>query len=346
MTDRTAQARLAAEAWFDRPVRLAPLGRGHINDTWLVRAGGGRFVLQRLSSAVFPDPRGIAAKVARVVDHLERNRKVRLPALVPAQSGSRWHEDTAGVWRLWRFLGGTHTLQRLTTPAHGRAAGAAFGSFQLAIADLPGDVAEPIPGFLRLSHYLAELDAAAASDVASGEVTAALSSIEQRRDLASLFLERDRLIHGDCKIDNLLFRRDAAQVAGIIDLDTVMLGHWAWDFGDLARSAAADGEAFDVVRFAAIATGFVDSGALPRAPRRELSEALVLAPRHLALMLAVRFLTDHLRGDRYFKVAARGENMRRAHRQLALLADMERQERAMATEARRVLESTGITGPG
>ncbi|HEX7037676.1 MAG TPA: aminoglycoside phosphotransferase family protein [Pseudomonadales bacterium] len=327
----TDPARRALAAWSLASARLAPLGEGHINDTWLVeRPDGERFVLQRLSAAVFPDPRQVSEKVARVVEHLHRRGDVRVPALLPA--GARpWHEDSDGVlWRLWEFVAPARTLQRLETAAQGRAAGAAFGRLQRALADLPGPLPDPIPGFLQLGRYLAELDLAVRDARTDAGVDAALAAIDRRRDLAALFTERDRPIHGDGKIDNLLFAPASDEVLCIVDLDTVMRGHWAWDFGDLARSAAADGDRVNVERFASLARGFVESGALGGGPSAaERREALLLAPRHLALMLAVRFLTDHLRGDRYFKVSGRGENLRRARVQLDLLVSMEREERRL-----------------
>jgi Ser/Thr protein kinase RdoA (MazF antagonist) len=335
MVDPAALA--AAAAWFSGPVNAAPLGAGHINDTWLVESPErGRFVLQRLSAAVFPRPREVAAKVARVTEHLRRSGHVAVPALLATAAGAAWHEDARGaVWRLWEFAAGTRTLGRLTRVAQGTAAGAAFGRFQLAVADLPGEVADPIPDFMRLSRYLAGLDAALAERQPDAGVEAALALVDPRRELADAFRDRDRLIHGDCKIDNLLFHEGRDEVACIIDLDTVMLGNWGWDFGDLVRSAAADGARVSVARFAAIAAGYVGSGALAQAGPERVDE-LVLAPRYVALMLGVRFLTDHLRGDGYFKVHARGENLARARRQLALLEDLERRERALRAAASRV----------
>ncbi len=338
VTDQRARrsAVEAAKVWLSVPITAEPLGEGHINDTWLVVSPAGRFVLQRLSAAVFPHPAEVAAKVSRVVEHLSRGKRVPVPALLATTSGGRWHEDDHGaVWRLWEYLAGTRALQRLATPDQGRAAGAAFGTFQLAVADLPGGATEPVPGFLQLPRYLSELDAAAGTP-ADGAVEAALDFIDSRRQSALPFTEPDRLIHGDCKINNLLFHAHRDEVAAVIDLDTVMLGHWAWDFGDLARSAAAGVEGFDVSRFAAVAAGFTRSGALQNGAGGDVVDALVQAPRHVALMLGVRFLTDHLRGDRYFKVAYAGENLDRARHQLALVDDMERQERAMATAVRHL----------
>lgn len=323
----------ALAAWFPAAgeVVVNPLGDGHINDTWLVEAAGQRFVLQRISAAVFPDPRRVADKVVRVVSHLRSGRWVNVPALLPTAAGNWCHEDGAGVWRLWAFVAGGRTLQGLTKPAQAEAAGVAFGRFQRALADFGEAVPDPIPGFLQLPHYLGELDAALAAGTTDRSVDDLLGAVAARTDLRGLFADRDRLVHGDCKVNNLLFHADRDEVICVLDLDTVMYGHWAWDFGDLARSAAARGARFDVALFAAAARGFTAAAGVPVD-----QDALLLAPRYVALMLGVRFLTDHLRGDRYFKVAARGDNLERARAQLALLQDMESRE----SELRAALDRT------
>lgn len=314
--------------WLDGEVSVSLLGQGHINDTWRVQGAGATFVLQRVSRAVFPRPDAVMENVALVVEHLSRQGRTRVPALIPTLEGAAFtHDPDGGIWRLWEYVGGTRTLASLSNAEQARAAGDAFGRFQRDVAALAGRLHQPIPGFLRLGHYLALLDDAVEAGPPGAEAEALLQRIGARRDLAGHFDGADRPIHGDCKVDNLLFHAGRDDVAAVLDLDTVMMGHWAWDFGDLVRSAAADSAAVNVERFAAIARGYLGSGALAR--DAVTAADLVLAPRHVALMLGVRFLTDHLRGDRYFKVAARGDNLVRATRQLDLLEDMERRESAM-----------------
>ncbi len=329
MAEVEPAARRALAAWLGDAAgaaRLSPLGEGHINDTWLVEDAGRRLVLQRINEAVFPDPLGIARKVAAVSDHVAA--RVPVAPLLATTAGDRWLQDRIGVWRLCGFIARSRTLQTLASEAQAEAAGRAFGRFQRALVGLPLAVAEPIPGFLRLGHYLAELDRAenqvrAAPAAAEAKRIAAALQLIRRRGLVGTLGESDRLIHGDCKLDNLLFHESRDEVLAVIDLDTVMPGHWAWDFGDLVRSTVT-GSGFSVSRFAALARGFaVAAGVSGEA------DALVLAPRYLALMLAVRFLTDHLRGDRYFKVAGRGDNLERAWAQLRVLEDLERHEGEM-----------------
>jgi Ser/Thr protein kinase RdoA (MazF antagonist) len=319
----------ALGAWLGGVARIDPLGAGHINDTWLATAGTERYVLQRLSARVFPDPDAVMGKVAAVVAHLRNAVGVRVPALIDTRAGDPFYRDETGVWRLWEFIAGTRALQTLTVPAQARAAGAAFGRLQRALADFPARVADPIPGFMRLDQYLQALDtAAAAAEQPLGQAADALREIDRHRHLAGTFAQRARLIHGDCKVNNLLFDAHRSRVVAVIDLDTVMRGHWAWDFGDLVRSAAAGPKGFSVRRYRAVVNGF-----LRGADMAAEVDSLVLAPRYVTVMLAVRFLTDHLQGDRYFKVVERGDNLRRAGEQLRLLRGMVASEAGMRSAA-------------
>lgn len=324
-----AAARRAVAAWAGgEDVTLTPLGDGHINDTWRVHGPACDGVLQRISGAVFPDPAAVAAKVAMVVRHLEGSPLVRVPGLLQTRTGALWQQDTEGVWRLWEHLP-ARTLQVLENEDQARAAGLAFGRFQRALAGLDEPVPDPIAHFMRLNHYLAALDEAGARSRDEPAFRPLFELVDARRGLGSEFGAVDRLVHGDCKVNNLLFAHGADTVTAVVDLDTVMRGHWGWDFGDLVRSAAASGPHFDVRRFAAVAEGFLTGSGVGSDP-----DLLVAAPRYVTLMLAVRFLTDHLQGDRYFRVGARGDNLRRARAQFDLLLAME----AAQDASRRALE--------
>ncbi len=132
------------------------------------------------------------------------------------------------------------------------------------------------------------------------------------------------VIHGDCKVNNLLFAEDADEVVAILDLDTLMSGAWWLDFGDLVRSAAFDAQKQFLPHFyTALAQGFVAGcGTLRQADL----DAAVRAPAHVGYMLTIRFFTDHLQGDRYFKVQARGQNLQRAQSQFAQLLQLEQDD--------------------
>ena len=277
-----------------------------------------------------------AGAVGLVVDTADGPPAV--PALVATRAGQQTHQSEDGTcWRAFRCIEPARTLETLARPAQAEAAGRAFGALQAALADFPGAVPDPIPGFMQLGHYLERLDRALASDPSEGalpRVQALLRVIHARRDLADAFSARDRLVHADCKVNNLLFHpnRDDVVIAAL-DLDTVMLGHWAWDAGDLLRSASAGMPVLhpaqgggprwrvpppDIERFAAVVRGMRATAGITAAPDEWLR-----APLYVTVMLTARFLTDHLEGDWYFRVSARGDNLDRAEAQCALLQGFE-----------------------
>ncbi len=337
------RAAMAAGWW--PAVQVRPLGNGHIHQTWRVSAGPGHppLVVQRLARAVFADPVAMTRKVAAVIAHLDAGRRAgrlvpAVPALVATRAGQLTHQSEDGTcWRAFRCIEPARTLETLARPAQAEAAGRAFGALQAALADFPGAVPDPIPGFMQLGHYLERLDRALASNPSEGalpRVQALLRVIHARRDLADAFSARDRLVHADCKVNNLLFHPDQDDVViAALDLDTVMLGHWAWDAGDLLRSASAGAPVLhpargggprwrvpppDIERFAAVVRGMRATAGITAAPDEWLR-----APLYVTVMLTARFLTDHLEGDWYFRVSARGDNLDRAEAQCALLQGFE-----------------------
>lgn len=335
-----ASARQAlASGWLDgagaAPTPV-PLGDGHINATFLVEHPRlGRGVLQRISPAVFPDPLVTARNVEAVVDWLAGRQLV--PDLVAAVDGRRhWLDAAAGCWRLWRWVAGSEALTALPGPAHAEAAGRAFGRLQEALVGLAPPATPSLPGFLDLDAYLAQWDDTLAGIRLPAELAEAATRIERGRQRFATLAGEARLIHGDCKISNLLFARGSARVLRVVDLDTVMWAPWALDYGDLIRSGAAlpaaEGPGFDTVRYAALTRGFLAEAAV-----RTSTEALVEAPARVCFMLALRFLTDHLQGDRYFRVAQRGDNRRRAFEQFGLLDAMARDREPMLRIAERLL---------
>jgi hypothetical protein len=138
-------------------------------------------------------------------------------------------------------------------------------------------------------------------------------------------MQPNGIIHGDCKINNVLFDQQGERVLSVIDLDNNMKGHWAWDFGDLVRSVAFSRGGFDVDDYRACLQGFLTGrGSTPL-----INEHLIYAPSYLAFMLGLRFLTDHLGGDVYFSVPEHGDNLQRAMEQFALFQSFERNKALM-----------------
>jgi len=263
------------------------------------------------------------------------DRRMLWPILIASPDGLlNPRTGTSSWWRLTRYISGSRTLQTLNGAVQAEAAGRAFGEFQALVRELPAaDLVPVIDGFLDLAAYLGGLDAAVESHASTARQTeeaTLLNELASRRARYHVAVAAADLvvIHGDCKVNNLLFasehQREHEQEGGvlaIVDLDTLMVGAWWLDYGDLVRSAAFSREGhFDSVVFAALAAGFFAGRGTLKAV--ELPAALA-APAHLAYMLCVRFLADHLNGDHYFRVEQRGENLSRAQAQFAQLLELE-----------------------
>jgi len=350
--------RRALAAWFgEESCSFKVFGHGHINHTWLVRSQGREFVLQNLSSEVFSDPRSIAANQMRLFESATQAQEFnyQLPQPLPARDGEtlislsgRGYSDqqtqdpSSDYWRLCPYIGDSRTLQVLSNAEQARAAGEAFGRFQrMARAVEPSALVPVIDGFLQLDGYWRSLSQAVEEPTATddrftgdeqaralwGELNALYDACQPEDNSAA------SVIHGDCKVNNLLFEADTDAVIAILDLDTLMAAPWWLDFGDLVRSAAwNETDEFEPAFYIALAQGFF-SGRGGLKPQ-ELNAAL-RAPLHLGFMLSVRFLTDHLQGNRYFRVAQPGDNLQRANAQLDRLKQMQRHQLLM----RETLES-------
>ncbi len=325
-------AQRASLAWFSH-CEIRPLGAGFINDTFQVRNQKRRYVLQRINGSVFPNPRLLMSQTRRVVNHITARISGWVPTLVPDLTGEFLHKDAEGeAWRLWDYVEGTETHEFLRSAAALRSAAQSFARFQNLLIDLPGPRFEdPIPDFLQLDRYLESF----------GQLHPEerwVRFVAVRGALSELFRERTGYIHGDCKVNNLLYYFGSDNVAAVVDLDTVMYGHWAWDFGDLVRSAAGEAGTFSLDRYEILLEGFLgETNVVPTV------DELVLSPRYVTLMLGVRLLTDHLQGDRYFKVDAAGDNLHRAEAQFRLLESMERAEVGMQSLARKTLSATSLS---
>lgn len=351
-----AQRRAVAEAFAipGRWLGSTPLRTGWINETLVaVFEEDGRpvrYVQQRINRAVFPAPERVMENVARVTAHvlakLEREgapeRERRALCLVPGRDGAPCWRDPAGeTWRTWRYVEGASSRDVVGTPAEAGAAAEAFARFQAQVADLPGPrLHETIPGYqdarLRFEQLLAAVRADAAGRLAGCRVevdfvAAREPMVDRLNDLRAAGALPERITHGDTKINNVLLDDRTGEALCVIDLDTVMPGFAVYDFGDLARTAAtrAAEDERDLARvrvdpelFAAIAAGWLRGAgdALAPAERAEL----VFAARLLPLVIGMRFLADHLAGDRYFRCDRPGHNLDRARAQLALAADFER----------------------
>jgi Ser/Thr protein kinase RdoA (MazF antagonist) len=323
---------------------------GHINASYVVTArppprGADarpvRFFLQRLNGHVFPDLRGLMENVARVTQHVGGPLR-----LIPTREGTAFQQDEHGeVWRLYYFIEGAVT-RAVPTAADAERAARAFGAFQRALVDLPGPrLHETIPHFHDTPRRLATLECAVQRDAAhrATDAHAEVAHIRTHRDLAAVLVQAaasgavpERVVHNDAKLANVLFDAASGEPLCVVDLDTVMPGLALYDFGDLVRSmatrAAEDERDIGRVRlepelFECVARGYLTATRelLTRVER----ELLVPAAQVIVFEQAVRFLIDHLEGDTYYRIARPGHNLDRCRTQLALLAALLEQERAL-----------------
>ena len=328
-------------------------GRGHINDTYRFTLDEGaarrRYILQRLNRTVFPNPAAVMENLQRVTAHLGRkiagtpDAARRALALVPARDGKSFHCDADGNWwRVFPFIERTRAVDIVESPAQAGAAARAFGHFQKWLIDLPAPrLHDPIPDFHHTPKRFAALQAAIGADArnrarhARPEIAFALQNQAVCRVLLDASLP-ERITHNDTKINNVLLDAATGEAVCVIDLDTVMPGLALYDFGDMVRSMAspaAEGERdlskvelqFPV--FEALLRGYLAGAGDFLTP----AEKDLLAPsgQLIAFELGLRFLTDFLAGDIYFKVRNEGENLDRCRAQFKLFESLRRQEPAM-----------------
>jgi Ser/Thr protein kinase RdoA (MazF antagonist) len=357
----------SAFAFPGRPVAFAPWGSGHINETWAVTLEGGnarRAILQRINTDVFRDADSLMGNVARVTGHLAAklagapDASRRALALIPARDGAWLHRDADGrVFRAYSFVEGARSWDLLTSPRQAFEAAKAFGTFQRLLSDLPPPrLAETIPHFHDTPRRLARFREVVAADPrnrAAG-VAREIAFVERRESLAGSLaalaaagLLAERVTHNDTKLNNVLLDDATGEGICVIDLDTVMPGLLLHDFGDMVRTAAnpvAEDErdaarvVASVPMFEALVRGYLEAMAGALSPLER--ERLVVAGKLLTYECGMRFLTDHLEGDVYFRIHREGHNLDRARTQFALVASLEAQEEALSRLVERVAGET------
>lgn len=333
------------------------LGEGNINASYLVRGAPVPFVLQKINGEVFPEPRRVIDNFGIITDHLRRRRRelgvdfLTAGPLRTLAGAMHYRDGRGGFWRAQTYLSDGRA-GTLADEGQIMRAGRTLARFHLLAADL--DVvrlAEPIPGFHHLPRYLAEFDRVLAenSRPAGDEVRFCLETIARERDGAGLLEEARESgvlavqpIHGDPKIDNFIF---SGIGEGMLDFDTVGAGLIHYDLGDCLRSCCnragerggdSGGVSFDLGRCRLLLAGYFTENPLPgEAQRALIFEAVSL----ITFELGVRFFTDHLRGNTYFRVAEDGENLARAVRQFRLVADIAAKEREIRGLIKAVSEA-------
>lgn len=352
--DRDWQAELApVAAEFSlrgRLVSARPYGNGHINETYVLGcdADGARvrYVLQKINHRIFKNVPALMENIARVTAHVSA-KQPRAMALVPTRAGQVVLHDAAGNWwRLYDFIEGAQTVERVTNEAQAREAARAFGEYQALLADLPGArLHETIPNFHHTRSRFEALRKAISEDAVKrgAEVRAEIDFAMARENDADVLLGLlargelvERVTHNDTKINNVMLDEVTGRAAAVIDLDTVMPGLSLYDFGDMVRTAASSTAEDDpepgnmhvvLPYFRALVEGYLESaGAVLNAVERA---HLGFAGKLLAYETGLRFLTDHLQGDVYFRIKRPGHNLARARTQFALVKSIEDNAEAM-----------------
>ncbi|MGO8930446.1 MAG: phosphotransferase enzyme family protein [Limisphaerales bacterium] len=334
-------------------ISAGPYGSGHINDTYcaVFNQGGTpvRYILQRINHNVFKTPAALMENVQRVTTHI--NRKVADQpdfsrcglTLIPAHDGRAWHRDPDGnYWRTYVFIEKARTYDAVESPQQAFQAARAFGRFQKLLADLPAPrLHDTIPDFHHTPSRFAKLEAAIAADpanrarLAEPEIEFALNHKGMTGVLLAAGLP-ERVTHNDTKLNNVMLDDQTGDGICVIDLDTVMPGLVPYDFGDIVRTSTSPAKEderdlskvqMQFPMFEALARGYLATAAefLTQAER----QLLVFSGKLITLEIGIRFLTDFLEGDIYFKVHREGHNLDRSRTQVKLFESIEHQEDAM-----------------
>jgi len=335
---------------FDIDAEIAsvkPFGSGHINDTYRVfntDADGHDYLLQRVNHYVFKNVPHLMGNLVRVTEHLKQKlpslSKDELERSVLTVIETREHypyylDGDGNYWRMFYFLKGTKSYDQVTTAKQAFEGGHAFGTFQALLSDLDaGKIKDTIPNFHNIEYRLNYLHNAARADKKNRVqyVAGELAFIQQHANEMSEIMRLGkagilplRIVHNDTKFNNVLLdSEDKAQC--VIDLDTVMPGYVAYDFGDSIRSiinTTAEDEAdtdmisLNIPLFEAYAKGYLKAAAgfITDEEINSLIKGVLLLP----YIQAVRFLSDYLEGDVYFKIHSPEHNLQRTKAQLTLV---------------------------
>lgn len=334
-----------------------PFGSGHIHDTFLVQTHEHdcpAYIMQRVNHAIFQDVPRLMENIVRVTSHI-RSKLSAIPGakperevltVIPAVDGRNFHRDENGdYWRCYIFIDRQRSFDLVDSPERACEGGKHFGRFLKLLADFPGPpLHETIPGFHNVEFHLRKFSEVLRTDPwrRAGDIAVEIAFVKERAETMKLILRLGqagriplRITHNDTKFNNILFDEQGGGLC-IIDLDTVMPGYVHYDFGDAVRSGcnqAREDEpdlervGLNIALFTGYAKGFLAS--LRGCLTGEETSHLAFSAKLFAFLIGLRFLSDYLAGDRYFKISYPGHNLQRARVQFRLLASMEQQFRQM-----------------
>ena len=352
---------------FDVPegeISAEPYGNGHINDTLCVTVsaaqGQRRFIMQRVNRYVFQKPEEVIRNIEQVTEYLRGviaaeggDPQRETLTLVRTKDGKSFTYDEEGeLWRMYLFIEDTISRDLPDTTELFALSGEAFGRFQRQMGGFPAaSLVESIPDFHNTPARYAQLMDAVARNAAGrlGEVEEELAFCRAREKDTHALLDALaageiplRVTHNDTKLNNVLLDARTGRGVCVIDLDTVMPGLAAYDFGDSIRFGANTAEEderdlskvqFSLPMYEAFTRGFLSEAGQVMG-RREI-ELLPMGARLMTLECGMRFLADHLNGDKYFRIHRPGHNLDRARTQFALVRHMEENWDAMLDVVKR-----------
>ena len=334
-------------------IKATPYGEGHINDTYTAyyrRPDGSeyRIILQRINNEVFRDPVALMNNVAGVTDFLRKTIRARggdelreTMTVIRTPDGQNYYLDDQGCyWRGYVFVENTVSYQSIENDKDFFNCGTSFGNFQRLLAEYPAkDLIETIPHFHDTEDRFRQFKEAVAADKA-GRAASVQDEINfvlaREKDTSAITSKlRDgtlplRVTHNDTKLNNILIDKDSGEGICVIDLDTIMPGAACYDFGDSIRfgasTAAEDEKDLSKVEmslhlFEVFASGYLSVAKEFLTPAEV--DSLPIGAKLMTLECGIRFLTDYLNGDTYFKVHYDGQNLDRCRTQFTLVKDME-----------------------
>jgi Ser/Thr protein kinase RdoA (MazF antagonist) len=347
---------------FDCPGELiesVPWGSGHINNTFRATYRYGsrvrRYIYQQINHHVFKDVPALMENISWVTRHLRANFEAtgvqdidrRVLTLVPTRDGNDFHKDDSGnFWRAYTCIENARGIDIVESTGQAFEAAKAFGEFQSQLADLPVRLHETIPDFhharSRFDALMKAIEADAVNRAASvkGEIafiSERESLVDSIHDLMASGALPERVTHNDTKLNNVLMDVKTEEALCVIDLDTVMPGSILFDFGDMVRTTTSkvaedncdpDKVGMDLQYYEALVRGYLETAA-GFLTRKEI-EMLPMSGQYITHQLGIRFLTDFLEGDHYFKTSREDQNLHRCRKQILMVRSMEHQFEAMS----------------
>jgi len=339
-------------------VSAEPYGSGHINDTFLALYDEDgkqvKYIYQRINNNIFKDVPALMENIGQVTRHQRKKFEEagaggldrRVLTLIPTVDGKDYFVDAEGkYWRTYIFIENHLSVDVVETTDQAFEAAKAFGEFQCQLADMPGRLHDTIPNFHHTrSRFDTLLQAIEADEFdRAANVKEEIEFVLANEPMVDIVLDLlasgempERVTHNDTKLNNVLLDADTGKGMCVIDLDTVMPGSVLYDFGDMVRTStckAAEDEKdlskleMDIDFFEALVKGYLETASGFLTPKEK--KLLPFSGKLITFEIGLRFLTDYLQGDVYFKTHREGQNIDRCRTQFKLVQSMTRQMDAM-----------------